>query len=225
MFLLLGVLAVMGVNKMLDPQLLPVKKVHVDGSLNNVSADQLQLSIAPQVVEGFIRMDVSKVKDVIESLPWVQTASVRRIWPDTLKVYVEEQSPIARWGKDALVSVEGKVFRPGKNSIQMDLPVLLGPDGSSELLVDRFHRINEALMPLQLKVVRLSMDERHAWAMELENGVKIILGRDVDNSRLQRFIKAYKQLVAARGEPIASVDMRYTNGLSVKWKHKTGPVG
>ncbi len=64
--------------------------------------------------------------------------------------------------------------------------------------------------------VRIS--DRRSWEIELRNGPKLILGREVEelDARLERFVKIYN-LIQNR-ELIAYIDLRYDNGLAVGWK-------
>ena len=54
--------------------------------------------------------------------------------------------------------------------------------------------------------------------MELDNGVKLALGRSQRTERLQRFKQVYNKLFAEKVNSIKGIDLRYTNGLAVHWK-------
>ena len=68
------------------------------------------------------------------------------------------------------------------------------------------------------RVVALNFEERGAWTLVLENNIKVVVGRSSVNERLERFLDLYTRVLAARAEQIELVDIRYANGVSVKWK-------
>ncbi|MEQ8666378.1 MAG: FtsQ-type POTRA domain-containing protein [Rhodospirillales bacterium] len=57
--------------------------------------------------------DVELARRRVESLPWVRSASVERLLPDTILLSVEERRPLALWqnkGEFALIDYEGVVI-------------------------------------------------------------------------------------------------------------------
>ena len=45
----------------------------------------------------------------MDALPWVERADVRKQWPDTLEVQLQEHEPFAFWGQDRLEMLEEAV--------------------------------------------------------------------------------------------------------------------
>lgn len=56
-------------------------------------------------------MKLQNAQDAIARLPWVESAQVRKRWPDVLEVHVTEHKPFARWGADRMLSEQGRLFR------------------------------------------------------------------------------------------------------------------
>ncbi|MEW8585780.1 MAG: FtsQ-type POTRA domain-containing protein, partial [Candidatus Thiodiazotropha sp.] len=95
--LLLSLLAGWGVTLLLDPLNMPVRVVSVDGEIKYLDREGLEQTVAQAVSGNFFSVDLVRIRDKIERLPWVKSASVRRVWPDTLAVRVTEQLPLAYW--------------------------------------------------------------------------------------------------------------------------------
>ncbi len=75
--------------------------------------------------------DVNIIQSQIERLPWIKQASVRKQWPDELKIHLVEYVPIARWNDQHMVDVEGNSFSvPADRTNKQNLPMLYGPEGS-----------------------------------------------------------------------------------------------
>ena len=203
-----------------DPHTLPVRNVRIEGDFVHLDRGELEAAAAPLVSGGFFTIDLRRVEEVIEALPWVYDVSLRRQWPDTLEVRVVEQVAIARWGDRALLNQYGELFEPLQASVPQGLPILHGPEGKERELIDRFIKVTEMLKTVDLQPRELVEDQRRAWHLSLDRGVKITLGRDDTVARLQRFLAVYPQTLADRIDALAQIDLRYTNGFAVAWRDK-----
>ncbi|MFV0278941.1 MAG: cell division protein FtsQ/DivIB, partial [Parahaliea sp.] len=88
---------------------IPVEQVLVNGKLRHTQSSAVQKMVQSALVGGFLSADLGQVRSQLEALPWIYQASVRRRWPNTLKIDVVEQLPIARWGEGGFLNHEGQV--------------------------------------------------------------------------------------------------------------------
>lgn len=220
--LLLTVLAGWGVDTLLDPHTLPLKTVRIEGSFKHTTTAALQRSVTPAVAGNIVSVDMSAIRRAAQTLPWVQTVSVQRVWPDTLRIMVVEHVAVARWKDQALLNSHGEVFMPDPASYPTGLPELHGPEATAPTVLTYYHTLNKLLTPLNLHIRRLEMTERRAWRLELNNGLEILLGRTDAYARLLRFVQAYPQVSSIQATAMARVDMRYSNGLAVRSKKPAG---
>lgn len=204
-------------STMSDPRFMPVSTVRVEGEFKHLTRAQLHAVIADYAVGGFFSVDVDAVRRAALRSPWVDTVSVRRVWPDTLRVAVTEQKPVARWGAGALLNERGEVFTPPAESFPPGLPQLSGPAGREGDVLAQLTAISKALQPLRQGVMRLTLDERRSWAVVLSDGVELLLGQEDIAARVTRYTSVYTQALSARGRQISAVDLRYTNGFAVRW--------
>jgi len=228
--LLLGVLAaaaVLGVHWLSDPYRFPLGVVEVKGDFRYLQKSQLQAAMAPHVTGGFFTVDVVAIRAAAEALPWVYKASVQRVWPETVRVQIEEQEPVAHWHGQGFLNRQGEAFFPVGEPVATDLPWLDGPVGQEERVLERYRRVGATLAPLGLQVQRLKVDGRRAWELQLAGGIALKLGRTQPWRRLQRFVHAWPVVFAPRLEELRTVDLRYSNGFSVVWQQiaADGPTG
>jgi cell division protein FtsQ len=197
----------------------PFKMLRVEGAFEHVATQQLSAIIGPYAVGGFFKTDVQAIKQALEDLPWVERASVRRVWPDVLHVTVMEERAAARWRDEGLVNPAGQVFYPAERTAELQqLPLLEGPPRTSAQVMNTFVKLNGQLAPLGLGIVRLSMDARRAWRMTLNNGMELTLGRKDSERQFERFVRFYPGTLDGRIADVKEVDLRYTNGFAVKWR-------
>lgn len=222
-FYLLGVAAVVGwlLYTANDPQTLPVKKISALGTFAHVNEKMLHDAVAGTLDGGYFRMDMQKIKQVVETIPWVDKASVRRVWPDTLAIDITEQAALAHWANGGLVNKRGEIFSPEKSSYPSGLPIFSGQSGMEQKLTEYFKASQQIFNGLDLAVSEIHMDARHAVSLRLSNGIDVILGREQIEVRMQRLARIYKKVLAERINDIARIDLRYSNGLAVGWRGKT----
>ncbi|HEC59867.1 MAG TPA: cell division protein FtsQ/DivIB [Methylophaga sp.] len=195
----------------------PILHVTVDGDFSHVDRKALVEAVTPYAIGGIMSVNVAKLREAGEAIPWVKEIQVKRVWPDSLHLVVEEHHAIALWGQDGLMNDEGKLFFPTKASFPDGLVKLTGPKDSSREVVEQYSEVSRLVATLGLSVKEVEMNERRAWTIKLSNGMNVMLGRTDSEQRLQRFATTYKKLLQPYQEDITAVDMRYTNGLSVAW--------
>ncbi|MEJ2381189.1 MAG: cell division protein FtsQ/DivIB [Gammaproteobacteria bacterium] len=201
-----------------DPGTLPIRSVQVEGSFRHLHTRQLEKVIARHISGGFFNIDIGAIHKVLANEPWIDHVEVRRVWPDTLRIRVAEQVPLARWDDHGLVNVHGDWFGAAQDKSTAGLPELAGPDGFQPRLAQAYHRFTRELQPLGLQVRQLDVNERRAWRLVLSGGIEVRLGRRSVERRLRRFIRVYPIVNGQRPGQIAAVDLRYTNGFAVSWK-------
>jgi len=201
-----------------DPYRFPLEVVEVKGDFRHLDKQKLQDAVATHVQGGFFTVDVAAIRAAAEDLPWVYKATVRRIWPATLRINIQEQQAIARWGEQGYLNSNGEPFFPDALVESLALPELAGPEGHELNVLESFRRVNETLAPLQIAVTRMELDSRRAWHLQVGDGVLLELGRADTRERLQRFISAWPKVFAGRIQDLKRVDLRYSNGFSVYWQ-------
>ncbi len=202
-----------------DPRVLPVKVVGVDGEIAHLDRQRLETTVAEAVDGSFFSVDLERIRRQLEQLPWIDSASVRRVWPDTLRVRVVEQVPLAYWGDDGLVSQRGVVFRPESLPRIEGLVMLEGADENAPRIVREYLRMRTLLETAGLQLVHVWVDARQAWRLQTNDGVVLHLGRRDVMPRLSRFVQLYPYLHEQKKQLPETVDLRYTNGFTVRWRN------
>ena len=72
-----------------------------------------------------------------------------------------------------------------------------------------------------LQLTGLRHEQRGSWQLEFNASIRVLIGRDNIATRINRFLWAWQHWLAAEAERLASVDLRYPNGLSVAWQKLT----
>ena len=85
------------------PTTLPFKKIQVFGTLEWVDREELNSLVLQDIDGGFFSLNVKGLKQNLEQLAWIDSVSIRRVWPDVLQVMINEQQPIAVWNDESII--------------------------------------------------------------------------------------------------------------------------
>lgn len=192
----------------------------ISGELHQVDR-ALVAKAARRIDGGLFTANLNQAALELRTIPWVRGVKLRRVWPDTLEILVEEQVPVAYWGDDDLLNNKGEVF-PAE--YLGDLPRFDGPQDSGPEMLQAWQRFNQLLQGTGHRVEELALSQRGAWVLTLEDDSHWLLGRNESDQRLARLVMAWPTLQQGGAVPAGStVDLRYPNGFAVHMPGGTGP--
>lgn len=202
---------------MLDDQRLPLSKIVLQGELTHVSTLDVQTALGQlEHIGTFMSQDINVLQHSVEQIAWVSQASVRKQWPDTVKVFLTEYQAAAIWNGISLLDVNGVVFNGNPTQLEQEQAKLYGPEGSEQEVLKTYRESNESLRALGLSISSLVLNERRAWQVILDNGIRLELGKDSLKERLLRFIALYQEL-GDKASKVSYIDLRYDTGAAVGW--------
>lgn len=206
-----------------DAQRLPLSKLVVTGERHYTRNDDIRQSILALGAPGtFMTQDVNIIQSQIERLPWIKQASVRKQWPDELKIHLVEYVPIARWNDQHMMDTDGNAFSvPSDRTNKQILPMLYGPEGSESEVLQGYRDMGQVLAKDKFTLKEAAMTARRSWQVTLSNDIKLNLGRGDTMKRLARFVELYpvlQQQAQVDRKEISYVDLRYDSGAAVGWK-------
>jgi len=201
-------------------------QVVVDSSLpqrplHHVDTALLRATGAGRLSGNFFTVDLGAVRDTFEQVPWVRRAQVRRVWPNTLRVGIEEHQPLALWGDGRLVNRQGELFLANLAQAEADGALLefSGPPGTEREVTRRWAELRDQLAPLSLAPEAVMLSARHAWSARLDNGTVLMLGREQGlpiADRVSRWVALYPGIQARLSREVVAVDLRHPNGFAIR---------
>lgn len=211
-----------GVQQLTAPEQFPLQAVQFDSELQRVREQDLRAALDPLLEGGFLALDVSAIRRALEDIAWVDSASVRRQWPGTLRVTIVEQEAVAVWNEEALLSGTGQVFAPDPATWPSGLPRMAGPDQRPEKVSVRFASLQRLLDGAGLELQGIAVDARASWSATVNDGAELLLGREEVESRAARFADVYPELAAGQEGTLERADLRYPNGFAIRWTQASG---
>ena len=198
----------------------PVTSLVISGEMPFTIREDIETAVENIDLGNFFQVNVNEVQQQVAQLPWVYSVSVRKHWPNELKIYVVDQSPVAQWNGEFLINTEGKTFQADLSRIKKGLPQFFGPEGTENVALENFNNLNRLLNFSDLAIDELVLSERFSWQLTLNDGVMLNLGREDRIERIQRFMDVYPTLKENKedNQQVNYVDLRYDTGVAVGWK-------
>ena len=199
-----------------------VEDVEVGG---RVETDSKALLEALDLKRGdpLLAFNPQAARERVEALPWVASAAVQRMLPDTVRVVIVERRPIALWQHNerlSLIDAEGANLGPVVIEKAPDLPLVVGGDAPAHAaeLLDLLRQHPD----LAKRVQASSWIGSRRWDLKLDNGVEVKLPEsDVAD--------ALKQLADAEASSklferdVSQIDLRLPGKMVVRLAHAPAP--
>lgn len=161
-------------------------------------------------------VDVDEARARIEALPWVQSAEVRRVWPDRVVVRITERTPVALWQMDGTVAVIDASGKPisGEDPARFaSLPLVVGK--GAETSVGALLALIGTQPNLKSRVKAAVRVGERRWNLRLANGVEVRLPEEGAEAALAELVRLEREEnVLARD--IKAIDLRFPDRFIVK---------
>jgi cell division protein FtsQ len=199
----------------------PLREVQVVSELSQVQRAQIENAARGVINGNFFTVNIDGARAAFEKLPWVRRVEVRRQWPDSIELSIEEHVPVARWraadGESRLVNTFGEVFL---GNVDLPLPTFSGPEGSAPEVLARYKEFDASLSKIGQRAKAVALSPREAWQVRLDSGLLLDLGRDQTKlplaERMARFTEHYPTAIKRSQMHVVAVDMRYPNGFTLR---------
>jgi len=209
-----------------------IQKVQLEGDLQRNNLATVRANVVSRLQDGFFQVDLGKSRDVFESIPWVRKAVVRRVWPNELRVQLEEHRPAAYWHHedrdDELVNVQGEIFDANLGDVEDErLPTLDAPTHAAAedavRMLEMLRKLKPAVATLG-DIDSLKLSERGSWRVDLDTDVHIELGRGTTDeilARVERLVRTLPEVHRTYPATLSYADLRYPEGYAVKLRGMT----
>jgi cell division protein FtsQ len=164
-------------------------------------------------VRSLLSFDALAARERIERLPWVNTATMTRLLPDTLVIAITERTPAAVWqlgGRETLIDAGGRRLGGIRAGGAPDLPRIAGlgaPDASAALFA---HLARYPEIASRLQVAERVGQRR--WTLRMSGGLDVLLPADLDArpfEALQRVAAGRRLIDAGAG----ALDLRHPDRI------------
>lgn len=166
---------------------------------------------------SLLGLDVTAARERLEALPWVKSATLRKVFPGGLDVAIEEASAFARWqldGREVLISRDGVILADDVPSRFRALPLVAGR-GANEVVASARDLLAEHPQMDVRTVAAVLVNERR-WDLRLDNGATVKLPEDGASAALVRLASLEQEGSLIAAAP-AVIDLRLPDRTTVQF--------
>ncbi len=194
---------------------LGVGRITLSGLVDLNEREVLRASgITPLSALPFI--DVSEVRGLIETLPLVKEASVRKLYPNEIIISITERDPQAIWqnhGELAVIAADGTVIDRTLRDRHKSLPFVVG-EGANERLGE-YLAILAAAGPLRNRIRAGTLVSDRRWTLKLDNGLDVRLPDEDVAGALRRLEKLERDGKILERDVLA-IDLRQPDRVTLR---------
>jgi cell division protein FtsQ len=194
---------------------LAVRAIEVKGR-ERLAPETLRRAIDVAPGAPILFVDIEQVRQRVESLGWVERATVERRLPQTIAVSVRERVPFALWQRDGLnvvIDAQGATIHGADAGQFRHLPRVVG-QGAAPAAAALFAALAEEPELHRLVSNAVRVRERR-WDVELVNGVTVRLPEDEVAAAWRRLgeVERAQRLLE---RDIVAIDLRFADRLVVQ---------
>jgi cell division protein FtsQ len=191
---------------------LRVTNIVIEGRANTPEP-LLRAAIGVSKGDPILGFSLEETRARIETIPWVEHATVERRLPGTVVVNLQERRPFAVWqnqGKFVLVDRTGQVVTNQDVAQFPHLPLIVGQGaaGAAAVLLDA---LSERPALAEKVAAGVRVGERR-WNLRMTSGTDVMLPEGHEVAALDRLLQLQQQH-AVLDRPLASIDLRLPDRL------------
>ncbi len=194
-----------------------VAQVEVTG-LTHLKRVDVHVAVAKAGGGSMLFTDVAAIRQGVEALPWVKSATVSRQLPDRMSINIVERTPVALWQFNhrlSIIDVSGRVLETQNFKPFTHLPLVVGAGANLRIasLLDDMAQVPQ----LKGKVDTLVWTGNRRWDVQFKSGDTLQLPEG--RAEAQAALVAFAQLDAANGllgKGLGQFDMRVADRLFIR---------
>lgn len=192
-----------------------VSQLHITGNRDTSEIDIVE-AIGLDGHTSLVGFDAAEARERVKELPWVQQATLRKVYPDAIEIDLVERRPFAVWQNEGALTVierSGAPIAPFAGTRHARLPLVVGK-GAAEAASAFVAKV--ARQPaLAARVSGYVLVGERRWDLQVDGRVKVMLpeiGAEAAIAELAR-LDAEDALLSA---DVTEIDMRLPDRLTVR---------
>lgn len=165
----------------------------------------------------FFGVDLKEAQRRTESLPWVDRAVIRRLWPDRIVVQLVENQPYAVWqneGKLALINKEGVVIAAVSQDVTIPAGLLhvVGEGAAEKASILGAQLV--AWQGLNNRLTSATFVSGERWNIVLDNAITVKLPAENVEGALAK-LAALQKKTQILERAVSEIDLRLNDRISI----------
>ncbi|MGO4705656.1 cell division protein FtsQ/DivIB [Microvirga sp. 2MCAF38] len=161
-------------------------------------------------------LDVNDVRERLERVPLIQSASVRKLYPNELAITLTEREPYAIWqlnGELFITSADGTVIDLMQDARFADLPLVVGDLANTH--TKEYLALLDAAGPLKGRIRAGTLVSGRRWTLKMDNGLDVRLPEVGAQEAVARLVKLDREQKILDKDVLA-IDLRMPDRVVVR---------
>lgn len=202
---------------------------HALARLVGLSLEQITISGLSQMREAevlaaagldaklsLVFLDVNDVRERLERVPMVKSATVRKLYPNELVIGLTEREPDAIWqlkGELFVIAADGTVIDLMQDARYVGLPFVVGEQAN--IRSKDYIALLEAAGPLKSRIRAGTLVAGRRWNLKMDNGLDVSLPEIGAADALARLVKLEREQKILEKDVLA-IDLRMADRVVVR---------
>jgi len=213
-------------DQILRPGYFTIERIDIQGMQRRVDPRIIERAAWRYVNGNYFSANLSLIEERLKEIPGIYAVAVRRVWPSALQVFITESEGLAKWSTLAADSstISTKFVNLPPNRVFDLIPELSGPALERQVVLNTYLEADQILWPLGLEITEVSLSRSAGWTFKIRvpqfsssSNFSLVIGRHNPIDKINDFIDVYELALRNQVQLISSIDLRYPNGLAVRW--------
>jgi len=196
-----------------------LKNIRIKGT-SQLSESEILAKIYPLIKDSIFGTDMGKVREAIASHPFIKDVRVKRVFPFSILIDVNERAPSALWigsgGDIRMLDESGQAYRSlTKGDATGLFAISTSEKNEARSIFKEVSSWEQQGIMKKDAISEVVYREGSMTVFSLEGGVEIILGKEDQTERLKRALAVLED-ARKRGLMIRCIDARFEKGAIVK---------
>ena len=216
-------------TRLLEDPLFRVREVEVEGC-GRISREAIRSLIMIEGMPNLFTLSLEEIARRVEKHPWIDRVVLRKVFPNKVRVEIEERKPIAILQLEEFyyIDARGVIFSPARDGDGYNYPFLTGltrqafekdPAASKDLILKalEFLQIIESERPSPLEEVS-EIHMSRSFGIDCytnAHGLKVEMGKNLFREKIRRLSVVWSDL-QRRGVSARAIDCQDVDKIVVK---------
>ena len=165
---------------------------------------------------SLVFLDVNTLRERLEHVPMIESATVRKLYPNELVITLTERLPYAIWqnnGELFVIAADGTVIDLMQDERFVDLPFVVGENAN--IRSKEYLALLEAAGPLKARIRAGTLVSGRRWTLKMDNGMDVRLPEQGAADALARLVKLENEQKILEKDVLA-IDLRMADRVVVR---------
>ena len=161
-------------------------------------------------------LSASTIREHLERVPLIKTASVRKLYPNELVLALTEREPHALWqlqGELFITAADGTVIDLMQDARFVHLPLVVGDEANTR--TKEYLALLDSAGPLKGRIQAGTLVSGRRWTLKMDNGVDVRLPEQDAAEALARLVRLEREQKILEKDVLA-IDLRMPDRVVVR---------